>query len=110
MKAKLVAVPAGVGPLQVDGFPEKCERSCKGALHLRPSSTAVATDGELAHIKDKLPKVAEKLRVLSDVTLEAEPAAKADEKPTTPPAPTAPAEDKPEEKKGKGKKGRDASQ
>lgn len=62
MKTKLATVPAGVGPLQVDDFPEGCERSCKGALHIRPSSTLEATDGELAHLKKHYPAVSAKLR------------------------------------------------
>lgn len=35
----------------VDGFPKECERTVKGALHIRPGATCIVTDGELAHLK-----------------------------------------------------------
>lgn len=37
--------------LQVEDFPKDCERSCKGALHVRPNTTAIVTKGELAHLQ-----------------------------------------------------------
>ena len=38
-------------PRQVDDFPADCERTVKGALHVRPGSTCVVSDGEAAHLK-----------------------------------------------------------
>jgi hypothetical protein len=38
---------------QVDDFPKDCERSVTGAIHIRPGSTVVVTDGEAAHLKTK---------------------------------------------------------
>ena len=36
---------------QVEGFPEGCERTVKGALHVRPGSMAVVSEGEAAHLR-----------------------------------------------------------
>lgn len=37
--------------MQVEDFPENCERTVKGALHVRPGATAAVSDGEAAHLK-----------------------------------------------------------
>lgn len=73
MSGFLVVVPAGVGPVQIDDFPEGCERSRKGALHLRPGSTETLTAAELEHLKAKHAMIADRLRTV-DTTV-AKPAA-----------------------------------
>jgi hypothetical protein len=70
MSNRVFHVPASVGPRQVDGFPEGCERSRKGAIHLRPASTLVVTEGELAHLKAQCPQEVAKF---VDITPEAPP-------------------------------------
>lgn len=45
----LVQVPVHVQPVQVDDFPEKCERSVKGSLRVRPG-TLQLTKAEYDHI------------------------------------------------------------
>lgn len=56
----LINIPVGIAPCQIDDFPKTVgkgedakpfERSCKGALYLRPASTKVVTQHELDHIK-----------------------------------------------------------
>lgn len=64
MSGCLVVVPAGVGPVQIDDFPEGCERSRKGALHLRPGSTETLTAAELEHLKAKHAVIADRLRTV----------------------------------------------
>jgi hypothetical protein len=49
----LVRFPAGLTPVQVDDFPPKTPRSCKGALHIAPSSTKKITTHEADHLKAK---------------------------------------------------------
>lgn len=39
--------------IQVEDFPTDCERTVKGALHVRPGSTAIVSDGEAAHLKQR---------------------------------------------------------
>lgn len=56
----------GVTPCQVDEFPEKCERSRKGALYIRPRSSLTLTNDELEHIKAKYPHLYKKLRIVED--------------------------------------------
>lgn len=56
----------GVTPCQVDGFPEKCERSRKGALYIRPRSSLTLTNDELDFIKVKYPNLFKKLRIVED--------------------------------------------
>lgn len=76
--SNLVAVPADIGPAQVEHFPKGCERSRKGALHLKPSSTIIMTDGELAHARKKLGPKGQKLRVVTKLPVPpAEPEPKA---------------------------------
>lgn len=36
---------------QVEDFPTDCERTVKGALHVRPGATQTVSDGEVAHLK-----------------------------------------------------------
>ena len=55
----LIHIAVGGPPCQVDDFPATVgqggklfERSCKGALHLRPASTKEITDDELRHLKN----------------------------------------------------------
>ena len=45
-----VQTPVGMLPFQVDDFGEGCQRSCKGALYFRPSSTRGITQDELDHL------------------------------------------------------------
>lgn len=59
-----VVVRTGLLPQQVEDFPEGCERSCKGALHLKPGTLTV-TDGELAHIRKSRPELSAYLQVVS---------------------------------------------
>lgn len=56
----LINVPVGIAPCQIDDFPKTVgkgegakpfERSCKGALFLRPASSKVVTQDELDWIK-----------------------------------------------------------
>ena len=56
----LINIPVGIAPCQIDDFPENVgkgkdavpfERSCQGALYLRPASTKVVTVHELDHIR-----------------------------------------------------------
>lgn len=58
---RLVQIPVGVTPCQVDDFPSEVkeegkkprsfERSVKGSLHIRPASTKSMTDDELEHLR-----------------------------------------------------------
>ena len=47
----------GKSPEYLDGFPEKCERSCKGAIHLLPNALKDITEDEYKHIRKKYPKL-----------------------------------------------------
>lgn len=38
---------------QVDDFPVDCERSVKGAIHVRPGASATVTEREAEHLKKK---------------------------------------------------------
>lgn len=41
---------------QVEGFPKDCERSCEGALHVRPGATKSVTKSELERLQQlKIP-------------------------------------------------------
>jgi hypothetical protein len=41
---------------QVEGFPKDCERSCEGALHVRPGATKNVTKSELERLQElKIP-------------------------------------------------------
>jgi hypothetical protein len=65
------------------------DRSCEGALHLRPGSSVEMTADELAHIREKHPKAASCIRVLvDDEQLKASRSA-----PTLPPAAPTPDDD-----------------
>jgi hypothetical protein len=46
----IIQTPVGMLPFQVDDFGKDCERSCKGALYLRPSATRRVTQAELDHL------------------------------------------------------------
>jgi len=59
-----VVVRTGLLPQQVEDFPEDCERSCKGALHLKPGTTLM-TDGELAHIRKSRPELNAYLQIVN---------------------------------------------
>ncbi len=89
----LIQVPVGVTPCQVDDFPAEVvegdgkkrpfERSCKGALHLRPATTRRVTADELGHLrKAKLHK--DLGRRLLEVQVKTKEAKKAPEKPHVP--------------------------
>jgi hypothetical protein len=58
----IVVVPANLAARHID-FPESCERSTKGSIHIRPASTVDLTDEELAHIRKQYPDLAAKLIV-----------------------------------------------
>jgi len=47
----VIRISPQVRPQQVEGFPKDCERSCKGALHVRPNETTIVTKGELEHLQ-----------------------------------------------------------
>jgi len=56
----LVSIPVGIAPCQIDDFPAEIgdgedkrpfERSCKGALFLRPASTKVLSNDELEFLR-----------------------------------------------------------
>lgn len=47
----VIRISPQVRPHQVEDFPKDCERSCKGALHVRPNETTIVTKGELAHLQ-----------------------------------------------------------
>lgn len=55
----MVATPSGFVPYQIDSgeFPSGCSRSCKGSLHVRPSSTMTITADELAVLRTRTPGV-----------------------------------------------------
>lgn len=72
MKTKVVATPAAFLPVQIEGFPEDCERTRKGALHLRPATVENLSEGEVAHIKEKYPDV-HRLLAISDQPAAREP-------------------------------------
>jgi hypothetical protein len=40
-------------PQQVEDFPEKCDRTVKGAIHVRPGSSCIVSDGEAEHLKSR---------------------------------------------------------
>lgn len=55
-----VQIPVGIAPCQIDDFPATIgegeekrpfDRSCKGALYLRPASTRVISDDELEWLR-----------------------------------------------------------
>jgi hypothetical protein len=55
---------------QVEGFPDKVgekkfQRSCKGALHIRPGSTRVITADELGFIRKHYPKLSRSIIVIA---------------------------------------------
>lgn len=75
----LIQVPVGIAPCHIDDFPQEVgegkearpfERSCKGALHLRPASTKVLSQDELDWLKSgkgkakKYAKLARRLTVV----------------------------------------------
>ena len=58
-----VTVLRGVQPQQIEDFPEDCERSSKGSLHISPG-TYELTEGELHHLRKHHKDVARRLTVL----------------------------------------------
>lgn len=96
----MVAFSATVPVMQVSDFPERCARSCQGALHIKPSSTAKLTQGEMEHIKSKHPKVAKGMKVVKKIT---PPAPKGEPPKAQPSAASAAPSAPPPESKGKGK-------
>lgn len=56
---------ANLVPCQVDDFGKDIERSQKGALHFKPSSMMEVTEGEFRHIREKHPKIAALLQVMT---------------------------------------------
>lgn len=80
------------------------ERSCDGALHLRPGASKVITEAEFQHIKKMHPEVGRRLRVvkqLADEPAEAPEAAPAPAPSTSSDAPEGSEGDKPKKSKGK---------
>lgn len=57
---------------QVEGFPKDCERSCEGALHVRPEATKNVTKSELERLQElKIPlMVISKPKVVESVESE----------------------------------------
>jgi len=53
-----------MAPCQVDDFAEGCERSKKGALYFRPSSTMDLTSDEYKHLMSKHKRLGKSLRVV----------------------------------------------
>ena len=87
----LIHIPVGVAPCQVDDFPKDAERSCKGALHLRPASTKEVTNDELAHLKTapQHGKLAARLSVVEVAKkTEPQPVQPKPRRPKPPPEPT----------------------
>lgn len=78
-----------VVPVEGKDEPRKFERSCEGALHVRPGGTAEITADELAHLREKHPKVAAAVRILATDEQLATSRAAATEPPPAP-APTEP--------------------
>ena len=73
----LIQIPVGIAPFQVDDFPKevgkgeearKFERSCEGALYLRPASTRNLTDDEWEHLEKNYKVLARAHVVKVDVT------------------------------------------
>ena len=63
------------------GEPRKFERSCEGAMHVRPGASVEITADELAHLKENHPSIFNSFRILAtDEQLDASRAA-----PTEPP-------------------------
>lgn len=55
----------GDTPVCVEGFPENCKRSVKGALHLLPRKPMTVTADEHAHIVASRKDIVSKLKVLA---------------------------------------------
>lgn len=66
---KLIAY-YGDTPVCVEGFPENCKRSVKGALHLLPRKSMTVTADEHAHILSAYKHVVPKLKVLAEMNVE----------------------------------------
>jgi len=49
---------SGKSPEYIDGFPDGCKRSCKGAIHLLPGAVRELTEDEIEFIKGLPQKVA----------------------------------------------------
>lgn len=99
-----VQVPSGLTPRQIEGFPADCERSVKGALHIRPGTLTI-TEGELEHLRKHHKAIARRLHVRGVVKEQpqvaaAPPAKQEARKPEATPEPT------PKPSGGKGKHGR----
>jgi arylsulfatase A-like enzyme len=67
----------GDSPVNVEGFPEDCKRSRKGALHLLRGRSMTITADEYDHIAKAYKEVMPKIRVVAEVDEEAREAAKA---------------------------------
>ena len=52
-----VAFGHGFMPCQIDDFPERCDRSRTGSIHIRPDSLEEMTVGELNHIRRHYPQL-----------------------------------------------------
>jgi hypothetical protein len=58
-----LVIPANVVQCHVEDFPDGCERSREGSVHVRPASTLTVTDDELAHLKKAHPQLFRQLIV-----------------------------------------------
>lgn len=63
---KLIAY-YGDTPVCVEGFPEGCERSCEGALHIRPRTPHTVTGGEFGHMQKAYGWMMSKVRIISEL-------------------------------------------
>lgn len=99
-KKFIVTVQRAISPQQIEDFPEGCERSVEGALHVKPG-TLELTEDELKHIRKHHKDVARRLHVAREV--DKPKAAKAELKPKAEPEPQP---DAPKAKEDKSKKGK----
>lgn len=92
----VIEIPSTIATVSVENFPEKVvtpgkakddksterlfERSCEGALYLRPGVKVITKD-ELAHLKEKEPKLYSQIRVIALTKKEREEVKGAEKKP-----------------------------
>lgn len=60
----------GLNPASFEGFPEGCERSCKGALFFSPNQQKLVSDAEYKHILSAYPHEAQNFEEYSDLKSE----------------------------------------
>ena len=64
---KKLIVYHGDSPVQVEGFPKECARSCEGALHIHPGKHKTVTDAEYKHLCEKYAWMCPKLKVVAEI-------------------------------------------